>query len=91
MIGRRVVGLDWHTWEPGDYGFSFEDGAWIGITPNDHAANLYRHTVLELEDGTITVSPSIAVYSSRPSGAPAGMESYEVYHGYLEAGVWRNA
>lgn len=89
MIGRRVLGLDWHLWEPGDYGFSLEDDAWIGITPNDHAANLRSHKVEELEDGSITVSPSIAVYSSHPVAGV--MTPYRVYHGYLEAGVWRDA
>jgi hypothetical protein len=89
VIGRRVVGLDWHLWEPGDYGFSIEDGHWIGITPNDHAANLRRHKVTELGDGTITVFPSIAVDSSRMVGGK--MMAYQVYHGYLEDGVWRNA
>jgi len=88
MIGRRVVGLDWHLWEPGDYGFSIEDGHWIGITPNGYAANLGRHEVTELEDGTITVSPSIAVSSSHP--VEGVMIPYPVYHGYLEHGVWRD-
>lgn len=85
MIGRRVPGFDWHLWSPGDYGYSIEDECWIAITPNDHAGNLGGHKVVEHEDGTITVSPSIAVYTSR-DGKPL-----EVYHGYLEHGVWRPA
>lgn len=82
MIGRRVSGFDWHTWEPGDYGFSIEDRCWIAITPNDHAANLSRHEVVEHEDGTITVAPSILVSTSK-DGKPL-----QVWHGYLKAGVW---
>lgn len=91
MIGRRVVGDDVHLFQPGDYGYWWEGGHWVAETPNGHGVNLGGHKVVEHEDGTITVSPSIAVYSSRPSGAPAGMESYQVYHGFLEAGVWRVA
>jgi hypothetical protein len=83
MTGKRVPGFDWHLWEPGDFGYSVEDECWIGITPNDHAAHLGRHTVVEHCDGTITVSPSILVSTS------AQGKSVEVWHGYLEAGTWR--
>jgi hypothetical protein len=41
--------------------------------------------VVEHEDGTITVSPSILVSTSR-DGKPL-----EVWHGFLERGVWRVA
>jgi hypothetical protein len=85
MIGRRVAGFDWHLWGPGDYGYWIEGGHWVAITPNGHAANLGSHEVQEHDDGTITVSPSIAVRTSR-DGKPV-----EVFHGFLEAGVWRDA
>jgi hypothetical protein len=85
VIGRRVPGFDWHLWPPGSYGYWFEGGHWVAITPNDHAANLGSHQVVEHEDGTITVSPSIAVSTSR-QGVPV-----QVYHGFLEGGVWRDA
>lgn len=85
MIGRRVPGFDWHLWEPGDYGFSPLDDAWIAITPNGHAGNLGSHDVVEHEDGTITVKPSIAVSTS-----VAGVK-IQVWHGFLEHGVWRLA
>lgn len=66
---------------PGDYGRG-ENGDWYGMTPNGLVAALARHTVLEHEDGTITVSPSILV---RGGGNLGGNE----WHGYLERGVWR--
>jgi hypothetical protein len=37
------------------------------------------HTIVEHEDGTITVSPSILVTGSHG----------KQWHGYLERGVWR--
>lgn len=89
MIGKRVVGLDWHLWQPGDYGFSIEDGHWIGITPNDQPASLGRHEVTEHEDGTITVSPSIEAWSRRTKEQARVDGVY--WHGYLESGVWRAA
>jgi hypothetical protein len=61
------------------------EGAWYAITPNGHAANLGSHEVLEHPDGSITVSPSIRVSTSR-DGKPI-----EVWHGFLERGVWRTA
>lgn len=59
------------------------DGAtiWECCTPNGSAGNLSRHDVVEHEDETITVSPSILVDS--PGQPERG------WHGYLERGVWR--
>jgi hypothetical protein len=87
VIGRRVLGLDWYNWEPGDYGFSFEDGYWVGVTPNDLSANLSRHEVQEHEDGTITVAPSIECWARRTKELARAEGAY--WHGYLEQGVWR--
>lgn len=41
-----------------------------------------NHSVIEHEDGTITVSPSLVL--TRPDGS-------EAYHGWLKAGVWSEA
>jgi hypothetical protein len=54
---------------------------WRCVTPNGHAGNLSAHDVVEHDDGSITVSPSILV--SDHTG--------ELWHGYLERGVWRSA
>lgn len=85
MIGRRVAGFDWHWWEPGDYGFMADEERWHGCTPNGEPANLASHTVVEHEDGTITVSPSILVTTTRHRAV------LELWHGFLERGVWRTA
>jgi hypothetical protein len=69
--------------EPGQYRRTVhpEHGpTWECCTPNGHQGNLGRHEVVEHDDETITVSPSILV--SVPPGT-------EVWHGYLEHGVWR--
>lgn len=52
---------------------------WMVRTPNGHLGDLAAHDVVEHEDGTITVSPSILV--SDGTG--------ELWHGYLERGEWR--
>ncbi len=49
-------------------------------SPNGLFGNLSKHKVIEHEDGTITVSPSILIQ----------MASFE-YHGYLERGIWKQA
>lgn len=82
MTGRRV-----ETWEelfatPGGYMRGEREAGtayWHVKTPNGHLGNLAAHDVEEHEDGTITVSPSILV--SDHTG--------ELWHGYLERGVWR--
>jgi hypothetical protein len=63
---------------PGDY-FKHPTmpGVWIIRDPAGKLGSLQTHTVVEHEDGTITVSPSIL------DSAPGG------WHGYLERGVWR--
>lgn len=81
MIGKRIygyagIGLP----KPGEYGKDERDGHWFARTPNDMMANLSAHDVVEHDDGTITVSPSILVTQGH-----TGRE----WHGYLERGVWR--
>lgn len=59
---------------------------WMACTPNGHVGNLSRHDITEHEDGTITVSPSILVSTSYDGGKT----TVELWHGYLERGVWRS-
>ena len=59
---------------------------WVGRTPGGHGCNLASHGIVEHEDGTITVSPSILVQSS----VDRGTRLKELWHGYLERGVWRS-
>lgn len=63
----------------GDYGIDPKNGGWYCCTPNGYVGNLQGHDVTEHEDGTITVSPSILVSDGEK----------ELWHGYLERGVWR--
>lgn len=62
--------------KPGEYG-KWITGKWFGCSPNGHGCNLSSHDVVEHEDGTITVSPSILINSQR-----------EEWHGFLRRGVW---
>lgn len=78
MQGTRIDAKDNPRFKAGEYG-QISDGTWYGCTPNGHACSLAKHTVTEHEDGTITVSPSILVSDN----------SGELWHGYLEHGVWR--
>jgi len=84
--GRRVGplhGTDYlfpHELHPAEYTLHPHDQQWYGRTPNGHLCNLRAHEVTEHADGTITVSPSIAV-SKGPNEV--------VWHGYLERGIWR--
>lgn len=71
--------------QPGDYWF--QDGRWlccIPAKPAEHGlvlGDLSKHHVVEHDDKTITVSPSILVTYGKKSG--------ESWHGYLEHGIWR--
>jgi hypothetical protein len=72
--------------QPGEYGkltpAGSTDGVWYARTPNGHFGCLRAHDVTEHEDGTITVSPSILV-----TGSACG-RGVELYHGWLQRGVW---
>lgn len=61
------------------------DGRLYCITPNGHFGDLSKHALTEHEDGTLTVSPSIRVSTTRPKDGA----SIELWHGFLERGVWR--
>lgn len=68
----------------GEYGKHFLDGKWYCRAPQVNgfyagAGCLSAHTVVEHEDSTITVSPSILI---------TGHYGRQ-WHGYLERGVWR--
>jgi hypothetical protein len=81
MIGRRI---DFEEEDrlpllEGDYGKDSQ-GIWYAVPPNFKVgyANLSKHKVIEHEDKTITVSPSILVQNH-----------IQKWHGYLEKGIWR--
>lgn len=65
-----------------DSGWAKVGDTWYCKPPGSpvSAASLAGHQVTEHDDGTITVSPSILYRVPH--------YNYE-YHGYLEAGVWR--
>lgn len=83
MNGRRIYpnAEGYLNFEPGDYGQD-KAGGWWCMTPQTiagrFAGSLIDHTIVEHEDGTITVTPSIL--DPRPGG----------YHGYLTNGVWNS-
>ncbi len=82
MQGRRVEcdSKGWFKLEPGDY-CKTPQGEWMARVPDARfsTGSLAGHDVIEHEDGTITVSPSI-LHREPPIGE---------WHGYLEHGVWR--
>lgn len=60
---------------------------WECKSPNGQVCSLDPkiHTITEHEDGTITVAPSILIYTSHDHGKTR----IELWHGFLERGVWR--
>lgn len=99
-FSRRLAHEDEPTIKAGDYGrvLRHPDGwTWMACTPSGHIGDLTAHEVVEHEDGTITVSPSIEISGGKTvlvEGDDAerfervGLTGY--WHGYLEAGVWRS-
>ncbi len=80
--GRRVDEWDGSSiLEKGAYAKSPKDGVWYAMTPNGRLGNLAEHDVVEHDDGTITVSPSILVTTGSYDRPP--------WHGYLRCGVWK--
>lgn len=78
MQGIRRDFTDSEILESGEYGKL--NSTWYCCPPNtDLLGALGNHDVVEHEDGTITVSPSILI--TRYDG--------KQWHGYLERGVWR--
>lgn len=83
MQGNRVYDKAPHELKPGEY--SNWNGLWVICTPNGKHGNITKHTVVEHEDGTLTVSPSILINTS----IDGGKTWIEEWHGFLEHGVWR--
>lgn len=81
---RRSDDVPPYEYEPGDYGR--RGSWWFGKTPNGYLANLSAHQITEHENGTITVSPSILVSLPETKDRPR----QDLWHGYLERGVWRS-
>lgn len=80
MQGTRLPnGTDWNSTLPNGSYWKLND-IWYCITPNNLFGNLSGHKVVEHEDGTITVSPSIFVNMGRNPN----------WHGFLEHGIWRS-
>jgi hypothetical protein len=86
MQGKRV---EWNKWNDapilneGEYA-KCPNGPWFCCAPGNHMGNLGSHSVVEHEDGTITVSPSILISVSDHKG-----NRTELFHGFLEKGIWR--
>jgi len=82
MNGRRVYPReDGNLYlAEGDYRFDPALNHWVIRPPGCHAGGIPDHQVIEHEDGTITVSPSIVL-----------THFDKTWHGYLERGVWREA
>jgi hypothetical protein len=84
MIGkRRDLSEEVLALEPGEYGKSSIDGKWYCRAPQSGdfyagMGNLSGHTVIENDDGTITVSPSILITGHHD----------KQWHGYLKNGIW---
>lgn len=87
MKGRRVYpGENGELWlAPGDYGKA-SYGEWLARPPTEQhlTGSLRAHDVVEHEDGTITVSPSILITGHED-------DCRVEWHGWLERGVWRQA
>lgn len=91
MQGRRIYPDSDGTFrwlERGDYMLEPKSGRWLARVPDPRTndmdmSDLSSHQVVEHEDGTITVSPSIGHHGNTPEG------NRVYWHGFLERGVWR--
>ena len=82
MKGKRVYPDEngYMHFDEGDYGKD-ASGDWMARAPGIRAAgSLVNHDVIEHDDGTITVTPSILMDSGDQN-----------YHGYLQGGEWSEA
>lgn len=84
MQGTRLYDLDddWSNLTEGCYA-KLPSGDWVIYPPGGMYGTISPtiHQIIEHEDGTITVSPSI-LYHPWADGSHG-------WHGYLERGVWR--
>jgi hypothetical protein len=71
-------GIEPYLLEAGEY--CKWNGIIYAMTPDGKLANLANHTIINNQNGTITVSPSILVSGGEKDGS---------WHGYLENDVWR--
>lgn len=81
MIGKRHdLSENDYFLEQGEYGKN-PDGKWFCRVPAPgfSIGGLGLHTIVEHDDGTITVSPSILCNGHHD----------KQWHGYLEHGIWR--
>lgn len=85
LQGKRVQEKEYHGLKELEYGKDPRDGKWYCSAPGKHFGCLDGHTVVEHEDGTISVSPSILISVPDNSG-----NIHELWHGYLEKGIWRS-
>ena len=87
MQGRRIYWKDGernpNLLESGDYAWDSLSKRWWIRTPNGILGGVSTeiHKIIEHEDRTITVSPSILTTSGNPEEGN--------WHGYLEKGIWR--
>lgn len=84
MQGKRIYpdGDSFLQLKEGEYGIDPRDKRWYCSAPGKHFGCLDGHEVTEHDDGTITVSPSILITTTR------GGKKIELYHGFLKQGVW---
>jgi hypothetical protein len=85
ITGRRIYPddeLGHFSMAAGDYCKS-TDGQWWIRPPRGSMGVLDNHEIVEHEDGTITVSPSILLYYGTAE------DQRVTWHGYLERGIWR--
>ena len=75
---------DYGILKPGEYGKLGD--TWYCHSPNGHHGNLTNHEIIEHEDGTITVKPSILIGTT---DATKERNRVVLFHGFLERGVWR--
>lgn len=80
---RKYPDENGHLWlSEGDYGKDPGDDIWYARPPGVSTGSLANHDVIEHDDGTITVSPSILV-----TGSDGDIK--QSWHGYLVHGEWR--
>lgn len=60
------------------------------MTPNGALGNLAGHQVVEHDDGTITVAPSILCHPHGELDENDQRVEKPGWHGFLECGVWRS-
>lgn len=101
MIGRRIENPNNYTntptVQPGDY-WKDRDGHWYvaaPVSPDDDGflliADVSTWTVIEHEDRTITVQPSIFWGMGGYPNSPPEWAAKHTWHGWLKHGEWSEA